>query len=197
MNEQNQSSMFKPGDLVVGSTDPSKSVYSPLGARLEQDGVHVYGNSATIKKMQSDLSAYVIRNGGKPLAINSNEELKKPVRKKKKQRDTTFHDTVEIPTYTEQPVMEEHTKLVTVQFENDFGRIKAKLEKLVEQDLAFMLVFREEDDMVFEPKIGETLRFCTDRKIWHSVYYPGVTFDWPDSDKKFMILFKMPEENQE
>jgi len=50
---------------------------------------------------------------------------------------------------------------------------------------------------LFEPKVGESLRLHTPSREVFEVYYPGVTFDSPDSDKKFMILFKVPEENQE
>jgi hypothetical protein len=60
-----------------------------------------------------------------------------------------------------------------------------------------MLVFTDDDSMVFEPKIGETLVLHTPERYRASVYYPGVTFNSPDSDKKFMILFKVLEEEQE
>ena len=95
------------------------------------------------------------------------------------------------------PADEARVVLHTVQFENDFGKIRAKVEQVIEHEHAFMLVFTDEDAVVFEPKTGESLVFHTDDRRVFSVYYPGVTFNWPADDKKFMILFKLPEENQE
>jgi hypothetical protein len=87
--------------------------------------------------------------------------------------------------------------LHTLQFENEFGRIKSKVEHIVEHDQAYMLIFSDTDAMVFEPKVGESLLLHLPDKTQVNVYYPGVTFDSPESSKKFMILFKLPEENQE
>jgi hypothetical protein len=97
----------------------------------------------------------------------------------------------------QEPVRHDEVKQYTVQFENDFGKMKARVEQMIEHPQAYMLVFKDEDAVVFEPKVGETLVFHTTDREQVSVYYPGVTFDSPDSSKKFMILFKVPEENQE
>ena len=96
---------------------------------------------------------------------------------------------------TSAPPVEE--KLQMIQFENDFGKMKAKVVHVIEQELAFMLIFKDEESMVFEPKVGESLVLHTPNKRRVDVYYPGVTFDSPDDGKKFMILFKLPEEEQE
>jgi hypothetical protein len=89
----------------------------------------------------------------------------------------------------------EKVKPTQVYFENAFGKIRSAVEKVIEHDLAFMLLFSSEDEIVFEPKVSETLDF-TYNKVSYSVYYPGVIFDWTDGVKKAMILFKVPKKDE-
>lgn len=196
-NQLNDSGMFKTGDIVVGSRDPSKSVYSVTGARIIKDGVSLYGTDSELADQQKELLSSITRNGGKMLGnMNSNKttKIKKKNFAKPKQAMQTYSQPDEM-SYAF-PKKEEVREYV-VQFENDFGTIKARVEQLIEHSQAYMLVFKDEDAVVFEPKVGETLIFYTIAREQVNVYYPGVTFDSPDSSRKFMILFKVPEENQE
>lgn len=195
-NQFNDPSMFKTGDIVVGSRDPSKSVYSVTGARIIKDGVSLYGTDSELADQQKELLSSITRNGGKML---NNSTGNKTVKVKKKnltsnKQSAVVYERIEKPYETSK---HEEVKQYTVQFENDFGRMKARVEQMIEHPQAYMLVFKDEDAVVFEPKVGETLLFHTTNREQVSVYYPGVTFDSPDSSKKFMILFKVPEENQE
>lgn len=202
------SGIYKLGDIVIGSSDPSRSVYSANGAKIDSEGVAIYGSEKDLSRQSKEFIASVTRNGGVLVPVNTNTNTanakKKPSKPKKtpasRYMQSQQEESTEISYYetfknTETP--EPQTTSATIQFENDFGTIKAKVEYFVEQELAVMLIFKDEESLIFEPKIGETLTLHTPEKIRLNVYYPGVTFDSPDSNKKFMILFKVPEENQE
>jgi hypothetical protein len=185
--------MFKTGDLVIGSADPGKSVYSATGAKIDASGVTIYGEREAISSIQNELRASLTRNGGKPLTSSSSLNIKKKVKKPAALPD--MQEDLQTPDLPSPPIKEQKT--FTVQFENDFGKIKARVLHLIEHAQAFMLVFKNDDDMVFEPKIGESLFLYDEYKNKHEVYYPGVTFNWPDSTKQIMILFKVPTETTE
>lgn len=196
------SSMFKTGDLVIGTSDPSKSVYSATGAKINNSGSSVYGSDADLEAHEKEITESIIRNGGKKIHAAEGKAAKKKEIKKSRNTSWPSHKSensgVMDYEYREVlPVTPREVNLTTIQFENDFGKMKAKVESLVEHEQAFMLVFRNEDDVVFEPKIGETLALYDQYRNRYEVYYPGVTFDWPVSSKKIMILFKVPSENQE
>ena len=196
----NESGIFQPGDIVIGTSDPTKSVYSATGEKLIKDGVSIYGDSRTLEAQSRELIQSVIRSGGKPLNATAAVQGKSTTRKMTKNKQTSFPSNeivsrypIAFPEETKAPPV----KLISVQFENDFGKMKAKVIDLIEHELAFMLVFENEDSMVFEPKVGELLALHTADKRRHEVYYPGVTFDSSTNSNKFMILFKVPAEEQE
>ena len=193
-NQINDSGMFKTGDIVVGSRDPGKSVYSVTGARIIKDGVSLYGTDSELADQQKELLSSITRNGGKMLSNLAGNKTTK-VKKKNLARDKQATVAYEYVESQDETPRREEVKQYTVQFENDFGKMKARVEQMIEHPQAYMLVFKDEDAMVFEPKVGETLVFHTTNREQVSVYYPGVTFDSPDSSKKYMILFKLPEEN--
>lgn len=198
----NDTGIYRTGDLVIGSGDPGKSVYSPSGAKLISDGVAIYGNERDLKAQSEELTRAAMRNGGIPLDASAQYAKSKKTSKKRTQYSDTKNITIGQSMFqlddeqkTSVPPVEE--KLQMIQFENDFGKMKAKVVHVIEQELAFMLIFKDEESMVFEPKVGESLTLHTPNKRRVDVYYPGVTFDSPDDSKKFMILFKLPEEEQE
>ncbi len=198
--QYNNSDMFRTGDLVIGSSDPSKSVYSATGAKINSAGTFIYGSEADLEAQQQEIMQSLTRNGGKKVQSPGNKSAKKKEIKKTSENSWSkrkLAETADSFYSQEQFIPPPEVQLVTIQFENAFGKMKAKVESLVEHEQAFMLVFKNEDDVVFEPKIGETLALYDQYKRKHDVYYPGVTFDWPDSVKKIMILFKIPTENQE
>lgn len=206
MKNNNNNSGFKTGDLVIGSSDPSKSVYSATGAKVISDGVFIYGDERNIASQQREITKILTRNGGTPLkGVEENSKKKKIKKTQSKASDGAFQrHNDSYSSYTK--IIEEHPSVAffaneieefSVQFENDFGKMRAKVESVIEHDMAFMLTFKDEEAMVFEPKVGESLFFYTRDKSKYQVYYPGVTFNSPEADKRFMILFKVPEENQE
>jgi len=174
------------GDLVVGTNDPTKSVFSPDGRRLLQEGVVLVGSEEDITRIQDKIKTAGEKTG-KPLVEN---------KKYKKKINKTLTNYTSTPA-TQRPAAEVPAKVLNsyIYFENSFGRIRCGVEHVQEHAQAFMLVFGSEDDIVFEPKIGETLELTYER-IKYSVYYPGVIFDWTDGIKKVMILFKSSNENE-
>lgn len=198
---------FKTGDLVIGSPDPSRSIFSATGARLSDSGVSIYGDPKLLQEHQKEMTRSLLRNGGKPLEPVATGKKGKKTKTKSTTPDNQYAAMLESMLYASEDQKSSDTiqtqtpitaaEETSVHFENSFGKMRAKVEQLIEHPMAYMLVFRNEDSMVFEPKTGESLTFYSDKKQSTQVYYPGVTFDSPDSDKKFMILFKLPEENQE
>jgi hypothetical protein len=195
-NSDDNQGVFKTGDLVIGSSDPNKSVYSATGAKLIDDGVSIYGKDSDLQSIAQELTRSAVRSGGRPIGAQS--------KKKPSKKSHTTKSYIEAPQYmlehtvtSEKVEAKQQPKEETVQFENDFGKIKAKVLHVIEHEQAYMLVFNNEDAMVFEPKTGELLILHTREHRHVSVYYPGVTFNSPDDERKFMILFKVPEENQE
>jgi hypothetical protein len=214
MENKTDNSMYRVGDIVIGSSDPSKSVYSTSGTKINPDGVSLFGSDAELTARAKDLARSAIMAGGIPVPIThgnssspQNKQAKKKVTKTSKQASfsmdnymaTVSHELGhrKAATLSDGHTTEPVRPQATVQFENDFGKIKSKVESIVEHDLAFMLVFTDEDTVVFEPKIGELLALHMPDKRRIEVYYPGVTFDSPGSSKKLMILFKVPAEDQE
>ena len=197
-NNDSNSNIYRTGDIVIGSSDPGKSVYSATGAKIIDNGVTIFGSESALKAQAKEIAQQAIRSGGVPIPLQQKAQTK--VGKKKQSKPKAWSDYAqEMYATVPEPIAPKpvETVLETVQFENSFGKIKAKVESLIEHDMAFMLVFRQEEDVVFEPKTGEHLSFYTPNKYRYDVYYPGVTFDSPNSSKKFMILFKLPEETQE
>jgi hypothetical protein len=191
---------LKTGDLVIGTRDPSKSVYSAEGRKLVDGGVAIVGDEADIEQLQEQIKKAAKQSGQQ---IGESGKLQKKKGRKTKKINSYIPVDVE-PTYkistteniefVEESVIEK-VKPTQVYFENAFGKIRSAVEKVIEHDLAFMLLFSSEDEIVFEPKVSETLDF-TYNTVSYSVYYPGVIFDWTDGVKKAMILFKVPKKDE-
>ena len=203
----NDVSMFRTGDLVVGSSDTSKSVYSATGTKIISDGAVIYGKQSDVVAQQKDIVSSLIRNGGKPVDIGGSKKTGKKTQRSYKNKkasssnyidysDVDYHHELK-PIATTEAIEIAPQRLTAVHFENSFGKIKAKVEHVVEHEQAFLLIFTDEDAVVFEPKTGESLVLhIQEQHESHEVYYPGVTFNSPESTKKFMILFKIPAETE-
>jgi hypothetical protein len=196
----NDNTNLKVGDLVVGNSDPSKSVYTSTGAKIT-DGVHLAGDHEAVVAMRNRIIKEAQAMGGE--VVSPPQGVKGKI-KKQKVKKKEYTNTGEIPlwpiTQEINSVVEEQpspvqTTLETVIFENDFGKIRAKVETVIDHEQAMMLIFSSDDEVVFEPKVGETLKFYRN-KIPQLVYYPGVIFEWTDGVKRAMILFKKEEENE-
>jgi hypothetical protein len=203
----NDASMFRTGDLVIGSSDSTKSVYSSTGAKIIPDGAVIYGKQSDVDAQQRDIVSSLVRNGGKPISMDGQKRPGKKAQrsyKHKKAASSAYIDYSTVDYQSEHKLKTTEVeaapiqRLTTVQFENSFGKIKAKVEHVIEHEQAFLLVFTDEDAVVFEPKTGETLVLhIQEQHDSYEVYYPGVTFNSPDSSKKLMILFKIPVDTEQ
>ena len=194
MMNQQDNNIYRTGDIVIGSSDPGKSVYSPTGEKLIESGVAIFGSPEDLEGQYKDIVRSATMSGGKKIPVQQATPIKKAKKTKNSSRTSEFTQTWQ--SFTAEPIEPPAIKLKTIQFENDFGKIKAKVENVLNHEQAYMLIFSDEDSVVFEPKVGEQLVLHTEYGA-ESVYYPGVTFNWPQSAKKLMILFKVPAEDQE
>jgi hypothetical protein len=194
MTNQQDNSIYRTGDLVIGSSDPGKSVYSPTGEKLIEAGVSIFGSPEDLEGYYKDIVRSATMSGGKKIPLQQAGPIKKTKKAKNSSRTSEFSQSW--TNFQEPPAPAPIMKLKTIQFENSFGKIKAKVEHVLNHDQAYMLIFSDEDSVVFEPKVGEQLVLHTEHGA-ESVYYPGVTFDSPQDTKKLMILFKVPAEDQE
>jgi hypothetical protein len=80
-----------------------------------------------------------------------------------------------------------------VYLHNALGKIKMQVEAVLDSEMAYCLVFSSEDDVIFIPNPGETLKFVDQRGDTNPVYYANTLFNWTDGYKKLMILFKQDE----
>jgi hypothetical protein len=197
----NDNTNLKVGDLVVGNSDPSKSVYTSTGAKIT-DGVRLAGDHEAVSAMRDRIIKEATAMGGQ---VTKPHQETGGRSKKQKVKKNEYSNATEIPLW---PITEEvnaifdeestaiaPTALETVIFENDFGKIRTKVETILDHEQAMLLIFSSDDEVVFEPKVGETLKFYRN-KIPQLVYYPGVIFEWTDGVKRAMILFKKEEENE-
>jgi hypothetical protein len=201
MSNNQDNISFNIGDVIVGSADPSKSVYSATGSKLIPNGVRVYGDEEVVKTRQKEFFKMAQNHGG--VLLNSSS-AKPTVNNGKFKKAKKVQPKPIIPHYMEDEFEEVQEEIspkpapknyITVQFENSFGKMKAKVLHVIEHEQAYLLIFENEDAVVFEPKTGETLTFHTPHQKNQTVYYPGVTFNSPQGAEKFMILFKSIEEN--
>ena len=77
-----------------------------------------------------------------------------------------------------------------VYLHNKMGKIKMAVEDVLECEMAFCLIFHDEESVIFTPNPAETLNFVDPSGNTHSVYYADTLFGWTDGVKRLMILFK-------
>jgi len=194
------------GDLVVGGKSPDEAVFSESGRKIADVTGAVAGTPQELASIQQRLTRISATAGGKALEITPQTKVTRAKTQKTVKRQakaaivSPFHEDIEaeneqIAKSSQQyrEVAPQTPQKLTVQLENDFGKMKLRVVAVLEQELAFALVFENEEDMVFEPKVGEYLTFYDENRQKHTVYYPGVTFDWTNSQEKVMILFRVNE----
>ncbi|MEI6702597.1 MAG: hypothetical protein WCL71_03555 [Deltaproteobacteria bacterium] len=193
MAENTDPQKFQAGDLVIGNPDPSVAAYAQSGAKIDPNAAYIHGDPDKVAKRQEAITRSGLAMGGK--VLRAANQAPTPKKGKKRATASSYPQESVLPTapYREEPYVPP-VQLKTVQFENSFGRMKAKVEDFAESDLAYMLVFSDEDALVFEPNVGETLTLHTPDRERVSVYYPGVTFSSLNPPKRYMILFKSVEE---
>lgn len=183
------------GDVVPGT-------YSEDGRRLTSGATP--DDAATIQRKRDLMASSATRGGGSILEIKTKKRGKAPKPLKAAKRNVVARngDAAPLsPTITQAEVDLEQTTIspitagpTIVYLHNKLGKIKMKVEAVLENDMAYCLVFAHEDDVIITPNAGETLTFIDEHGDGHSVYYANTTFNWTDGCKQLMILFKRDEE---
>jgi len=194
---------FKPGDYVVGR-------YSEMGKPIKPGKVH--GDADDIANLQQMILDHGGRSGGRALKKETlKKESKGKVKKEPKAKKVNypaepvtmadvratmkarFQEDTEVEEMVHAQSAKEYSRKKTVHFYNALGKIKLVVDEVLESPMAFCLIFKNEDDIVFTPKVGETLNFINSDGEDYSVYYPDTLFTWIDHTKQLMILFKNDE----
>lgn len=175
------------GDLVVGS-------YTPDG-KVKEPGF-VYGNTDQLEEIADRVKQHAALSGALEVKHVGNKKLK-PVKvkpkKKVKEEPVVEEPVVEEIEYEEEPAPVAKRKK-HIFFQNGMGKIKLSVLDVLECDMAFCLVFENDDDLIFTPSAGETLTFMDLYNNKHDVYYTDALFSLPPDNKKLMILFKKNDE---
>lgn len=198
-------SEYKPGDFVVGK-------YNEMGSPIKPGKIH--GDPEEIADLQMMIMEHGGRTGGRPLPAPS-VTVKKDTKKSKKKTQryavdaeptkplaesyNDYHPPVGareqllLANTVEEPAFQQTAPRVIkrkIAFHNQLGKIKMQVEDVLESDMAFCIVFTHEDDVIFTPKPGETLKMTDLNGVDHNVYFADSLFTWTDHTKQLMILFK-------
>jgi hypothetical protein len=173
------------GDVVVGS-------YSADGVKLTESVVQF--SPQELARRQNMYNTNAAMNPNASIIPTAIKETKKAGKKGKAKK---IEDT---PIAFVQPIIEPivtsgYSQVVApkkkfIYLHNKLGKIKMSVESVLSCEMAFALVFANEDDMIFVPNPAETLNFVDTNGDTHTVYFSDTIFDWIDGDKKVMILFK-------
>lgn len=175
-------SEFRPGDYVVGS-------YTESGTPIKKG--KVVGDEDDVNSLQRMIEQHASRTGSK--LPNATPTKKAKITKSKKiiEPQEEYQPRLqEVEEKKEQPIIVKTVPKRPVQFHSNMGKIKMFVEDILECEIAFCLVFASEDDLIFIPNPGETLKMVTDNNNEYSVYYASSSFTWLDNSRKLMILFK-------
>ena len=181
---------FKPGDFIVGRYNDQGGVIKPGKASGDAEDI------AELQKMMMDHGA---RTGGRVLPkntiiakTNTRKGKKKKIEPKEeiefKEDESPFWE--DAPTEYQPPVDNKPVRKKYIYLYNKLGKIRLSIEDLLENEQAYCVVFRSEDDLIFVPNAGETLTMITPDGSEVSVYYANALFTWSDHNKQLMVLFK-------
>jgi hypothetical protein len=81
-----------------------------------------------------------------------------------------------------------------VTLENEFGLIRLWIREVCDAGFGLALVFESEEDVIFTPKVADTLLLTTQQGNEYTVYYPGIKFTLADSS---VILILVKNDNTE
>jgi hypothetical protein len=190
LDEKRIHEFLKPGDVVVGS-------YSDNGARIRPASTPDTEEEVERRRIAFAQSAAI--SGGKIYNAGQKVKKKKTTTAKKRTVVQTDDDVAPLTPYETNKELETEKieniakSAKVVYLHNQMGRIKMKVEDVLDSEMAYCLVFSNEDAVIFTPNAGETLNFIDQYGNSHEVYYANTTFSWTDNTKQLMILFKRDE----
>lgn len=183
------------GDAVVGSyNDKTGKMIKSAKITLDPEAL------AARQKMYS---AHASRVEGASIIPQAKVVKKGKKSKEVKKRDypdvepAPIQWGVPIPPDPEQPIITGRATPIApkrpVYLHNQMGKIKMYVEDVLDSEMAYALIFANEDDMIFIPNAGETLNFVNLSGDSYKVYFANTVFNWTDDVKRIMILFKTDE----
>lgn len=144
------------------------------------------GEVKILASQEDSITNHATRVGG------SRPTTKQVTSKSKKPKTYPTVPVTAVATYTEEVIKPQPKEKVF--FSNDFGSIRMIVESvLYNNEAAIGLIFDSVDDVLFEPKKGETLQLTT-IKGKYTVMYPGTLFELPYDQKQLMVLYIVPED---
>lgn len=178
------------GDVVVGR-------YNDFGGRIEDS--KTIGDSEDLERIQKELSRHAEISGATlmkppiPIKPGRYSDKKKPGKLLITKKD--IKEAMQAKLTNDQAavvasVKQEPKKKMTVYLHNALGKIKLSVEAVLESEMAYCLVFANDDDVIFVPNAGETLTFINTFNKEFPVYYTNTLFSWTDGIKQLMVLFK-------
>lgn len=208
------SDYYQAGDYVVAK-------YTDSGHKQAKG--KVYGDRSDVMTMAERIAKHALSEGEAQLATipekKTESKATKPVKGAKKkatkvervaqpilkvdsfdnEQSTDFdpQDAIKATMATPKLVKEEQLRMLNVVFSNKLGRIKVKVIDVMDEETSIALVFKDDNDLTFEPQRGEVLDVILPSEERYSVMYPGFLYTWIDKTKKVMILVKAQTEEEE
>lgn len=204
-------------DLKTNKNHPDLSMlgYATIVGEYREDGTKVSDGAFTNPEAKAKLDkmfALSAAMGGGELIPKVAGKTPKPKKAKKRAVKLSDEDPEpltplltqrELDNEPSQQSLEEsfermQTKIAvkrqSVYLHNKMGKIKLQVESVLESEMAYCLVFSDDDAVIFTPNAGETLNFTDQNGETTPVYYADTLFTWTDGVKKIMILFKTKDE---
>ena len=98
--------------------------------------------------------------------------------------------TMTVATSATTNTYKEDKKGFTVVFAIESGKIKSTCDAVLENDLALMLVYSDEDSISYLPEKGSELLIITPDKREVAVMYLGLNFEWYESRQQLLVFMK-------
>lgn len=173
------SAHLQAGDFIVGT-------FGKEGRRLSRG--NSLGSAQQVAEVMGRIQEHALRRGS--LLPGTDVKAKKMRKGRNPPAGTIPHIQEETPTSSFLTSIIPQNRFVIV-FVSALGRIKVKVLAILDEPGSIILVFKDEDEVIFEPKVGEELKLEFSGKL-ESVMYPGYLHTWTDGVTKLMVLAKHP-----
>lgn len=197
ISSSGMSQYYQEGDYIVPS-------YSEAGRKL-RDG-KMYGDHDNIVRKSEMIATDALRVKGAALE-QVTEEPAQAISKKKplvKNRPAlvpkTVKPTLKVDGFDNNTDTlssnREYLPSLDIVFKMSLGKLKVTVVSASIEDRAICLVFKDENDLRFEPELGDKFNVIIDGATY-PVFYPGFLFTWLDHKKRIMVLGRILEEEND
>ena len=205
------SDYLQTGDYIVPK-------YGELGAK--QGKGKVYGDKADVLSIAQKIAKHALGEAEGTLATvqaPTSKPVKAPKPKAQKRKNPIVEKIVQQPTLkvdtfaeeadeedktlsigeiiqasggSPKPAKEDSYQTLNVVFANKLGKIKVKVIGILEEESSIALIFKDDNDLTFEPQQGEVLNLILPGDKTYKVMYPGFLYTWIDKTKRIMVVVK-------